>query len=144
MGYFDEARDILKFYWDIWKRSGYIRNAQAIGIPGVFHQHENDEVEITGYLIIQAFDYLEKTKDTALVKEIFPLLEWAWSAQKRNLIRGMLPFNGDETYVAGGILPRSALNDGSAESTLLFLEAGKRLMPFIEENNLVGACGDRS
>ena len=136
MGYFDEARDILKFYWDIWKRSGYIRNAQAIGIPGVFHQHENDEVEITGYLIIQAFDYLEKTKDTAFVKEIFPMLEWAWSAQKRNLVRGMLPFNGDETYVAGGILPRSALNDGSAESTLLFLEAGKRLMSFIEENDI--------
>lgn len=136
MGYFEEARDILKFYWDIWKDFGYIHNAQAIGIPGIFHQHENDEVEITGYLIIQAFDYLEKTKDTAFVKEIFPMLEWAWNAQKKNLVSGMLPFNGDETYVAGGILPRSALNDGSAEATLLFLEAGKRLMPFIEQNQL--------
>jgi len=29
--------------------------------------------------------------------------------------------------VAGGILPRSALNDGSAEATLLFLEGGEKL-----------------
>ncbi len=135
MGYFEEARKILDFYWDIWKDFGYIRNAQAIGVPGVFHQHENDEVEITGYLIIQAFDYLEKTKDIAFVKEIFPMLEWAWQAQKKNLIKGMLPFNGDETYVAGGILPRSALNDGSAEATLLFIESGNYLIPFIEEHS---------
>lgn len=136
MGYFEEARKILNFYWDIWKDVGYIRNAQAIGIPGIFHQHENDEVEITGYLIIQAFDYLKKTNDTAFVKEIFPMLEWAWQMQKNNLKKGMLPFNGDETYVAGGILPRSALNDGSAEATFLFIESGSYLLSFIEENRL--------
>lgn len=136
MGYFEEARKILHFYWNIWKDSGYIRNAQAIGVPSIFHQHENDEVEITGYLIIQAFDYLKKTNDAAFVKEIFPMLEWAWLVQKNNLIKGMLPFNGDETYVAGGILPRSTLNDGSAEATLLFIESGSYLLSFIEENQL--------
>lgn len=136
MGYFEEARKILLFYWNIWKDFGYIRNAQAIGVPGIFHQHENDEVEITGYLIIQAFDYLKKTNDTAFVREIFPMLEWAWLVQKNNLIKGMLPFNGDETYVAGGILPRSTLNDGSAEATLLFIESGSYLLSFIEKNKL--------
>jgi hypothetical protein len=44
----------------------------------------------------------------------------------------MLPFNGDETYVAGGILPRTALNDGSAEATLLFLDGGDRLVAWAE------------
>jgi hypothetical protein len=136
MGYFKEAKKILQFYWDIWQNFGYIRNAQAIGVPGIFHQHENDEVEITGYLIIQAFDYLYKTSDQNYLKEILPMLEWAWEVQKRHLIKGMLPFNGDETYVAGGILPRSALNDGSAEATLLFVESGKQLLEFVEKNQL--------
>lgn len=136
MGYFEEARKILQFYWDIWQDFGYIHNAQAIGVPGVFHQHENDEVEITGYLIIQAFDYLCKTSDQVFFKEILPMLEWAWKVQKKHLIKGMLPFNGDETYVAGGILPRSTLNDGSAEATLLFIESGKQLLAFVEENQL--------
>jgi hypothetical protein len=136
MGYFEEARKILQFYWDIWQHFGYIRNAQAIGIPGIFHQHENDEVEITGYLIIQAFDYLNNTNDVAFTREILPMLEWAWQAQKRHLVKGMLPFNGDETYVAGGILPRSALNDGSAEATLLFIESGKKLLSFVEKYGL--------
>ncbi|MEA4917810.1 hypothetical protein [Proteiniphilum sp.] len=144
MGYFEEARKILHFYWNIWKDFGYIRNAQAIGVPGIFHQHENDEVEITGYLIIQAFDYLKKTKDTAFVRDIFPMLEWAWLVQKKNLVKGMLPFNGDETYVAGGILPRSTLNDGSAEATLLFIESGSNLLSFIEENQLWNAAAIKS
>lgn len=136
MGYYEEAKQILNFYWNIWKMFGYIHNAQAIGVSGIFHEHENDEVEITGYLIIQAFDYLEKTGDTTFIKKIFPMLEWAWNAQKKNLYKGMLPFNGDETYVAGGILPRTALNDGSSEATLLFLEGGNRMLPFIEKNKL--------
>lgn len=136
MGYYEEAKKILQFYWEIWKNFGYIHNAQAIGIPGIFHQHENDEVEITGYLIIQAFDYLYKTNDKNFLKEILPMLEWAWKVQKKHLIKGMLPFNGDETYVAGGILPRSALNDGSAEATLLFIESGRQLLSFVEENRI--------
>lgn len=134
MGYYEEARKILEFYWNIWKMFGYIHNAQAISIPGLFHVHENDEVELTGYLIIQSFDYLQKTNDLDFVRKIFPMLEWAWKVQKRNLINYMLPFNGDETYVAGGILPRTALNDGSSESTLLFIEAGEKLLPFIKNN----------
>jgi hypothetical protein len=40
----------------------------------------------------------------------------------------MLPFNGDETYIAGGMLPRAVMFDGSAEATLLFIAGGKQLM----------------
>ena len=56
--------------------------------------------------------------------------------QQRHLVNGMLPFNGDETYVAGGILPRFALNDGSAEATLLFIESGTQLLDFVEKEGL--------
>jgi len=136
LGYFQEAKEILNFYWKIWQKFGVLHNAQAIGIPGIFHIHENDEVEQTGYLIIQAFDYLRKTNDVDFVKMIMPMLKWAWDVQKRNLIRYMLPFNGDETYVAGGILSRTALNDGSAESTLLFLQGGQLLLPFMSRYKL--------
>ena len=136
LGYYEEAKKILDFYWQIWQKFGLLHNAQAIGVPGIFHIHENDEVEQTGYLILQAFDYLKKTNDINFVKTIFPMLQWAWNVQKKNLVKNMLPFNGDETYVAGGILPRTTLNDGSAESTLLFIQSGQLLLPFMKEYKL--------
>ena len=61
------------------------------------------------------------------------MLEWAWEAQKRHVAGGMLPFNGDETYVAGGAMPRTALNDGSAEATLLFVEGGRKWLDWSEK-----------
>ena len=127
MGYYREAESILRFYWDIWKKTGELHCAQGIGVDGIFHIHENDGVESPGYLILQAFDLLAKTGDTAFTREIFPMLEWCWEVQKKHLAGHMLPFNGDETYVAGGILPRSCLNDGSSEATMLFIDGGELL-----------------
>ena len=63
LGYFEEAKSIMEFYRIIWGKYGVIHNAQGIGLEGVFHIHENDEVEIPGYLIVQAFDLLNKTGD---------------------------------------------------------------------------------
>jgi hypothetical protein len=104
----------------------------GIGVDA-FHVHENDRVEITGYLVCQAFDLLVASSAVGagaeeFLDQIFPMLDWAFWSQVGELVEGMLPFNGDETYVAGGILPRSALNDGSAEATLLFLEGGEKLV----------------
>jgi hypothetical protein len=127
LGQLEAARAILEFYWDTWQRHGAIHNAQGIGVPGLFHVHENDDVEITAYLILQAFDYQAAAGDDGLTRRILPMLEWAFEAQRRHLAGGMLPFNGDETYIAGGILPREVLLDGSAEATLLFAESGRRL-----------------
>ena len=135
LGYTNEARQILSFYYDIWKKEGRIHNAQGVGNK-TFHVHENDRVEITGYLIIQAFDYLKSTDDEAFIREIFPMLDWAWQVQTEELINGMLPFNGDETFVAGGILPRTALCDGSAEATLLFINAGENLVVWSKQNRM--------
>lgn len=131
LGCYTEARAILSFYWQVWQRHGMIRNAQGMGVEGLFHEHENDAVEITGYLLVQAFDYLQETGDAAFIEEILPMLLWAFDAQTQQLIDGMLPFNGDETYVAGGILPRTALHDGSAEATLLYVTGGEALLHWL-------------
>ncbi len=134
LGLVREARQNLIFYWDVWKKHGVLHQAQGIGVDGLFHIHENDDVSNTGILILQAFDYAERSGDRALLQTIFPMLEWAWEAQKRHLVDGMLPFNGDETYVAGGMLPRTTLNDGSSEGTLLFIEGGQKLLRWAEEH----------
>ena len=131
LGLYPEAKSILNFYWQIWKKYGFIHNAQAIGIDGIFHIHENDEVESTGYLILQAFDLMNVTHDTTFMVTIAPMLDWAFNSQKKWLVKDMLPFNGDETYVAGGMLPRSTLNDGSAEATMLFVESGQKYLAWV-------------
>jgi hypothetical protein len=135
LGLNDEAKSILNFYWQIWKKYGFIHNAQAIGVDGIFHIHENDEVESTGYLILQAFDLMNATHDKAFMTMIAPMLDWAFNCQKKWLVNDMLPFNGDETYVAGGMLPRSALNDGSAEATMLFIECGQKYLDWVKAEN---------
>ncbi len=136
LGHTEEARRILDFYDGGWRENGFIKNAQAIGWPGIFHRHENDETEITGYLLVQAFDYHARTGDDAFIERILPMLEWAADAQRRHIIDGMLPFNGDETYIAGGVVPRKVMYHGSAEATLLFIEGGTRLLDFVRERPL--------
>ena len=126
LGLHRRARAILDFYWRIFQREGIVHNAQSIGPHTRFHVHENDDVEMTGWLMIQAFDYLEATGDDAFIREISPMLMWCAEAQGQHIVKGMLPFNGDETYVAGSILPRSALDDGSAEATLLYMAGVRR------------------
>ena len=134
LGHLKEAQAVMEFYWGVWQRHGVLHNGQAAGLDGIFHIHENDEVELTGYLIQQAFDLLSSFGDEGFLKTIFPMLEWAWGAQVKHLAGGMLPFNGDETYIAGGMLPRSAINDGSAEATLLFITSGEKLLDWVEKN----------
>jgi hypothetical protein len=131
-----EARAILAYYHRIWLSHGRIHNAQSDGRRHWFHKAENDDVEMTGYLIIQAFDYFKATKDDAFIVEILPMLEWALEVQQKQLFSDMLPFNGDETYVAGGIFPRTHLNDGSSEATLLYLAASDRILPWVTARKL--------
>jgi len=136
MGYYPEAQKIMEFYREVWRKTGKLHCAQGIGVDGIFHIHENDEVESPAYLIMQAFDLQHKTGNEEFTRDIFPMLEWCWEVQKKHLAGHMLPFNGDETYVAGGILPRSTLNDGSAEATLLFIESGEKFLEWIRKEGL--------
>lgn len=130
-----EAKGVLAYYHQIWRSYGCIHNAQNDGPRHWFHKAENDHVELTGYLIIQAFDYLKATNDDAFIAEIFPMLEWALNAQENQLFSFMLPFNGDETYVAGEVFPRTHLNDGSSEATLLYLAAAAHMVAWAAAHN---------
>ena len=132
-GAVDEAKKILEFYRDTFARHGIIANAQPMGASGYFHIHENDEVEITGYLLLQAAEVLAATGDKELFYSLKPMLNWALKAQLKWLHNDMLPFNGDETYVAGGLLTRLALNHGSFEATLLFIMGGRRYIRVCRE-----------
>ena len=125
MGHTEEAKNILRHYKYIWEKEGTLHNAQGMGVDSIFHIHENDNAEITGYLIIQAFDLYKADGDTEFLDSLLPMLRWAMECQIAQIYNGMLPFNGDETYVAGGILPRHTLIHGSAEATLLFIKAGE-------------------
>jgi len=136
MGMVEEAKGILAFYFRIWRERGRIHNAQSDGPHLWFHRAENDDVEMAGYLIVQAFDYLRASADEAFVVEIAPMLEWALRVQEAQLFAEMLPFNGDETYVAGGVFPRTHLTDGSSEATLLYVAAAERLLEWVEKRKL--------
>lgn len=139
LGMHKRARAILEFYWRIFQREGIVHNAQSIGPHTRFHVHENDDVEMTGWLLLQAFDYLAATGEEAFLREIAPMLAWCADAQERHLVEGMLPFNGDETYIAGGILPRSALDDGSAEATLLYIASVRRFAAWCASQSYGGS-----
>ncbi|HEY0829254.1 MAG TPA: hypothetical protein VGE40_14230 [Bacilli bacterium] len=136
LGLYEEAERLMLFRLHKWKTHGNLKNAETAGGEGIRHIHENDDVEITAYTILQAFDYAEAANKPERLYEWFPMLAWCFESQLIHLAGGMLPFNGDETYVAGGFLKRDALNDGSAEATLLFIESAKKLLEFAQESKL--------
>ena len=65
------------------------------------------------------------------------MLQWALDTQISRLANNMLPFNGDETYIAGGLLPRSSIDDGSAETTMLFIVGGYKLVYFLHKHRII-------
>ena len=136
LGMFPQAQKMLRFYLNVFRKSGEIRNAQALGVPNAFHFAENDKTEITGYLLLQFFRYMEASGDKELLMENVDFLRWLYVQQRSQLHNGTLPFNGDETYIAGGLLPRDVINDGSAEATMLFLVSGRKLLDLLTDEAL--------
>jgi len=135
LGCFDEAKQIMRYYAEVYERFGFIANAQSMGHAGIFHIHENDLVEITGYLILQALMLLERTKDLAFFEALRPMIHWALKGQVKSLYKGMLSFNGDETYIAGGIAPRTLMWHGSLEATMLMITGGEKYLAWCEEQH---------
>lgn len=133
LGLVPEARKVLDFYVDTFRKCGKILNAQGIGVPGLFHFAENDASEITGYLLAQFFRYMDVSGDREFLEDNVDFLRWLFERQAGTMRAGELPFNGDETYIACGLLGRDAVSDGSAEATLLFIRSGKRLADFLDE-----------
>lgn len=131
LGLVKEAGNILRFYCDTFNRNGKILNAQGIGVNGLFHFAENDKVEITGYLLLQFFRYASVSGDSSILDENIKFLKWLYNCQVQELSDNELPFNGDETYIACGLLARDAVSDGSAEATLLFIRSGEKLIDYL-------------
>ena len=127
MGAFTEARSLLKFYIGVFEKYGAVHNAQGTD-AFAFHIHECDQSEITGYLILMFLEYARATGDDSLFKRGKALLLWCVQQQHGVMRRGMLPFNGDETYIAGGILTREVISHGSMEATLLYHSACRGLL----------------
>lgn len=130
-GAYSRAELLLKYYISVYERCGEIHNAQGM-TDFSFHIHENDKVEITGYIVLMFAAYCEKTGDAELLSKASPLIEYCLRCQSEAMVGDVLPFNGDETYVAGGFLPRSALNNGSAEATALYHQSILKTFPIIK------------
>lgn len=136
IGCFDEVKAVINYYNDIYSKFGQIKNAQGVGNEA-FHVHENDDVEMTGYLILTILDYYDYTKDETTVKNSAPLIRQLQELQHKHLNKGMLSFNGDETYIAGGVLPRNAIFHGSSESTMLYHRACQKLFNLSFVNDIL-------
>ena len=145
LGMNNEAKELLNYFYNEFNRTGSIANAQGLGLNGVKHIHENDLVEITGYIILmfmECFKVIDVNEKKTWLIKILPMLEWALKAQCSQIIDGMIPFNGDETYIAGGILPRNTIYHGSSEATIIFIDSAKRLIKTVDEYSL-SFVGDR-
>ncbi len=119
MGAYERALALMAYYIKMFADHGRIHNAQGASEP-MFHVHENDAVEITGYLVDMIARTYTHTGDANFARCAEPLATYCIAAQHGQLHKGLLPFNGDETYIAGGLLPRTAINDASMEATALY------------------------
>jgi hypothetical protein len=132
----EEARKLLRYYAEMYRRNGTIATAQGMGVFAL-HKHEHDFAENTGYLVLMAMEYFTLTRDLGLLKELVPLIRWSLSEQEIHLVKGMLPFSGDETYIAGGILPRIYIQDGSMEAPLLYHRSLELCLPIAHSLELI-------
>jgi len=135
LGMKEEAKKVLTFWYDRFCLFGNMRNADGMGNKGGRLYFPNDEVEVPAYLITSAFWYADMTGDIAIIEELYPMLKWAFEVQLPQLGGGMTSFSGDETYIAGGTLPGIHEFDGSAESTMLFIEGGEKFLDWCSENH---------
>lgn len=140
MGLVEEVKKQLAFDLAVFKKHGFLATAQSVGCDETFHVHECDETENPGYLVMGAFDYLAATGDKEFFMTLIPMLQWAVQAQARHLYDGMMPFCGDETYIAGKVLPRTVLEHGSCESTMLFIQSVKLLQPYWQDEEINRLC----
>jgi hypothetical protein len=135
LGYIPEARAILDFWLRKFALFGNVLCADGMGNDAARLPLTNDEVEVPAYLIHNCFLYYEQTKDDDFMAGAFPMMEWAFEIQLPHLVEGMTEFSGDETYIAGGTF-RGSLYQGSAESTLLFITGGEKLIRYAGSKGL--------
>ena len=126
LGLVSSVERALRFRLETWRHFGDLANAESMGGGDIRHVHENDDVEQTGYLVLSILD-LARISPSMRLEDFSELISWCLRRQHEHLAGGALPFNGDETYIAGGMLPRWAIEDGSLEATVLYAECLRRL-----------------
>ena len=135
LGLYDHARRMVDYMCGVFRKKGYMPNASGMGMS-CSHRHENDSVEQTGYYLLELLDYAEATEDPEFLRDRMDYALYLLHAQEGELQNGMLPFNGDETYIAGGIFPRGGIDHGSMEATALYIGAATRLLDACERYGL--------
>ena len=136
LGLYEYARRMVAYMCDTYRAKGFMPNASGMGMS-CSHCHENDEVEQTGYYLLELLDYAEQTGDTDFLRDRMDYARYLLTAQERHLKNGMLPFNGDETYIAGNIFPRGGIDHGSMEATALYIGSATRLLNACEKHGLM-------
>ncbi len=138
LGLHDYARRMVAYMADTYEKKGYMPNASGMGMP-CSHRHENDNAEQTGYYLLELVEYVSATGDVQFLRDRLAYGIYLLEAQEKELAGGMIPFNGDETYIAGGILPRGAIDHGSMEATALYITSTVRFLDLVETYGLLDA-----
>ena len=136
LGLYEEARKAITFFISEFRKRGRMPNAVGMGCYGS-HCWECDDVEQTGYYLLELSDYYEATGDAELLASATDYIRFLLTAQEKQLADGMLPFCGDETYIAGGLLPRACIFHGSMEATALYITGAERMLALSEGLNLL-------
>ena len=138
LGLYEYACRMVAYMCDTYRQKGFMPNASGMGMS-CSHRHENDEVEQTGYYLLELLDYAEQTGDVDFLRDRMDYAVYLLTAQEKHLKQGMIPFNGDETYIAGGIFPRGGIDHGSMEATALYIGSATRLLDACERYGLMSA-----
>lgn len=136
LGLHDYAKRMICYMTDVFRQKGDMPNASGLGMS-CSHRHENDEVEQTGYYLLELLEYVRVTGEVSFLSERMDYARYLLCAQQKHLCDGMIPFNGDETYIAGGIFPRSGIDHGSMEATALYIISALGLLEVCERHGLM-------
>ena len=136
LGLYDYARRMIEFMADVYDKKGYMPNASGMGMS-CSHRHENDDVEQTGYYLLELLEYVEATGAVDFLRRHLDYARFLVKIQEAQLAGGMIPFNGDETYIAGGIFPRGGIDHGSMEATALYIGATMKFLDTAKAHDLL-------
>ena len=136
LGMFPQARRCIDYFVRQFREKGGVPNAGGMGMS-CSHCHENDDCEQTGYYLLELTDLYSACGDPDFLAERADYVRYLLEAQEKRLFRGMIPFNGDETYIAGGLMPRDCIDHGSMEATALYITGAERILDEAEKSGFL-------
>ncbi|MBQ3507399.1 MAG: hypothetical protein IJA91_02510, partial [Clostridia bacterium] len=85
LGLYDYARNMVAYMTDVYREKGYMPNASGMGMS-CSHRHENDNVEQTGYYLLELLDYAEATGDSNFLRDRMDYACFLLEAQEKQLV----------------------------------------------------------